>query len=98
MRERFHAEPSIQATELLLQERTPRDSRSLIPEPKKWHGGALSDTQLPESRRFHLRTIDAANPSALERPLFGNADERRLRLQPLERSRSHPLARRSHAR
>jgi cyclic beta-1,2-glucan synthetase len=35
MRARFHAEPSVQATELLLQERTPRDVALAHPRPRK---------------------------------------------------------------
>ncbi len=53
MRERFHAEPSIQATELLLQERTPRDVSVAHPRAEEVGTAArVSDVQLPESRRF----------------------------------------------
>ena len=53
MRERFHAQPSIQATELLLQERTPRDYSVAHPRAEEVGTAArVSDTQLPESRRF----------------------------------------------
>ena len=41
MRERFHAEPQVQATELLLQERTPRDVSVAHPRAEEvQHGGA----------------------------------------------------------
>ena len=42
MRARFHAEPMIQATELLLQERTPRDVTTALP----WAAGATSNKVL----------------------------------------------------
>ena len=35
MRARFHAEPIVQATDLLLQERTPRDVAVAHPRPRK---------------------------------------------------------------
>ena len=41
MRARFHAEPMVQATELLLQERTPRDVAVVRP----WASDAKSDSQ-----------------------------------------------------
>ncbi len=40
MRKRFHAEPSIQATELLLQERTPRDVSVAHPRAEEVRYGA----------------------------------------------------------
>ena len=40
MRARFHAEPIVQATELLLQERTPRDVAVARPGPKKCKAAA----------------------------------------------------------
>ena len=42
--------------------------------------------------------LRAADPSALERALRRHDQRRRIRLQPLERSRDHALARRHHAR
>ncbi|MDB6086309.1 MAG: putative cyclic beta 1-2 glucan synthetase, partial [Gammaproteobacteria bacterium] len=53
MRGRFHAEPSIQATELLLQERAPRDVSAVHPRAQEVKTGApLTDTRLPEVRRL----------------------------------------------
>ncbi|MGO9514441.1 MAG: GH36-type glycosyl hydrolase domain-containing protein [Steroidobacteraceae bacterium] len=61
MRERFHAEPSIQATELLLQERTPRDVSVAHPRAEEVGTAArVSDTQLPKARR--LRTAHELTP------------------------------------
>ena len=53
MRGRFHAEPSIQATELLLQERAPRDVSAVHPRAEEVTTAApLADTRLPEVRRL----------------------------------------------
>jgi cyclic beta-1,2-glucan synthetase len=54
MRERFHAEPSIRASELLLQERAPRDVSVAHPRAEEVGTAArFSNVQLPEAR--HLR-------------------------------------------
>ena len=54
MRGRFHAEPGIQATELLLQERAPRDVSAVHPRAEEVRTAApLADTRLPEVRRLH---------------------------------------------
>jgi cyclic beta-1,2-glucan synthetase len=61
MRERFHAEPSIKATELLLQERTPRDVS--VAHPRAEEVGTaprVSDVQLPEVR--HIRSPHESTP------------------------------------
>ena len=53
MRERFHAEPSIRATELLLQERTPRDVSVVHPRAEEVATAArIDDLQLREVRRI----------------------------------------------
>ncbi len=54
MRERFHSQPSIQATELLLQERTPRDVSVAHPRAEEVRTAArVSDVQAPEARRLN---------------------------------------------
>ena len=54
MRERFHAEPQVQATELLLQERTPRDVSVAHPRAEEVQTAArIRDVDLPEVRRLH---------------------------------------------
>jgi cyclic beta-1,2-glucan synthetase len=54
MRGRFHAEPSVQATELLLQERAPRDVSAVHPRAEEVKTAApLADARLPEVRRLH---------------------------------------------
>jgi len=61
MRARFHAEPSIQATELLLQERAPRDVSVVRPKAREVAAATpLTDTLLPEIRR--LRSARDATP------------------------------------
>lgn len=54
MRARFHAEASVQATELLLQERTPRDVSIAHPRAEEVATAArLGNTDFPEVRRLH---------------------------------------------
>jgi cyclic beta-1,2-glucan synthetase len=54
MRRRFHADPRVQATELLLQERTPRDVSVAQPRTDEIHGTTqIEDALLPDVRRFH---------------------------------------------
>ena len=61
MRARFHAEPIVQATELLLQERTPRDVAATRPRAEEVKAGAaVRDLELPTVRR--LRSAHAATP------------------------------------
>ncbi len=61
MRARFHAEPIIQATELLLQERTPRDVAAARPRAEEVRAGAaVRGLELPAVRRLH--SVHAATP------------------------------------
>jgi cyclic beta-1,2-glucan synthetase len=54
IRERFHAEPQVQATELLLQERTPRDVSVAHPRAEEVQTAArIRDADQPELRRLH---------------------------------------------
>ncbi|TAK83856.1 MAG: glycosyl transferase [Betaproteobacteria bacterium] len=63
MRARFHAEPSVQATELLLQERTPRDVAVAHPRAGEVNTAAtVRDLDLPAVRR--LRSAHDATPQA----------------------------------
>jgi cyclic beta-1,2-glucan synthetase len=63
MRERFHAEPIVQATELLLQERTPRDVAVAHPRAEEVETAAtVRDLELPAMRR--LRSAHGATPDA----------------------------------
>ena len=54
MRARFHAEPSIQATELLLQERAPRDVSAVLPRAEEVKTAApFAGARVPDVRRLH---------------------------------------------
>ena len=100
MRARFHAEPMVQAAELLLQERMPRDVAVARPPPEQTNEAAAD--RKPRSRNpapLHLRPFaHAAHPSPVERTLFGDGDGGRVGLQPLARHRDHALARGRHLR
>ena len=62
MRARFHAEPIVQATELLLQERTPRDVAAVRPRVEEVKAGvAMDEPGLPATRR--LRSPHTATPA-----------------------------------
>src|SRR5271165_1026213 len=60
---RFHAEPIVQATELLLQERTPRDVAAVRPRAEEVKAGAaVRELEIPTVRR--LRSAHTATPEA----------------------------------
>ena len=63
MRTRFHAEPIVQATELLLQERTPRDVAVAHPRAEEVGASATVDDLEPAVVR-RLHNPHAASPSA----------------------------------
>ena len=85
MRARFHAEPMVQATELLLQERTPRDVAVVRPWAEEAKAAATVRSIERADGAPAALTAQARRPHApaLERPLRGDADGCRLRLQPL---------------
>lgn len=60
MRARFHSDPMVQAAELLLHERTPRDVSVAHPRAEEVKAAAYSDEQLPTLRRLH--TVHSATP------------------------------------
>ena len=100
MRERFHAEPVIQATELLLQERAPRDVAVARPR--------VEEVEAPAHEREFVAPVvspvqfaargEASDAPPLERAVLRDADDRGLRLQPVRQPRRHSLAGRHHAR
>ena len=100
MRARFHAEPIVQATELLLQERTPRDVSVAHPRAEEVKASArISDSRAADgATSAHDPFGDAANPHSLERPICRDAHQCGLRVQQVERYRCDALARRCHAR
>ena len=95
MQDRFHAEPIVQATELLLQERTPRGVLVAHPRAEEVSASAqVRELIPPVVRRFKTPTRrDAAHATAFERTLRRDADGSRLGLQPMARYCSYALAR-----
>jgi cyclic beta-1,2-glucan synthetase len=61
MRARFHAEPIVQATELLLQERTPRDMAIARPWATEAKAATVRDIGSPDGRR--LTTAHGSSPA-----------------------------------
>ena len=94
MRERFHAEPIIQASELLLQERVPRDVASSRPwEPETKPGTRSTVADPAGGRRIASRaSIHSLDVAALQRPLLRDVDRRRLWLQSLAGHGDHAVA------
>ncbi len=99
MRERFHAEPAVQATELLLQERTPSTVAVARPRADEVSSPAArarlrraGAAALPLSARS-----DAPRASALQRPLLRHDHGGGLRFLPLAGARRDALARGRHA-
>jgi cyclic beta-1,2-glucan synthetase len=88
MRARFHADPVIQASELLLQERTPRD----VPVARRREEDARPAREEQEPARPIARRYTSPHGAALEWPLQRHDNGRRRRLQSLARSRGHTLA------
>ncbi len=94
MRARFHAETSVRATELLLQERTPRDVSVAHPRAEEVKTAArigsarrrkcagCTARRMPRRKRIFLRT-----------PVCGHVDRCRLRIQQVAGSGHHALAR-----
>jgi len=68
MRERFHAEPIVQATELLLQERTPRD----VSAPRRWAAEANSTAVIPEIEPSSVRRFVSPNEATPATHLLSN--------------------------
>ena len=99
MRARFHADPMVQATELLLQERTPRDVSVRHPRAEEVATAAQSATR---SRRWSAgctpRTMPRRRRTFFPTAAIRNADGRRFGLQPLGRYGHDALARRRNLR
>ena len=93
--DRFHADPRMQATELLLQERVPREAILSEPRPAET---ATAPPSLPvfASRRFlSPQTHERAHALSLERALHHRGHQRGRRLQPVARPGGDAPARRS---
>jgi cyclic beta-1,2-glucan synthetase len=99
MQRRFESDRLFQAVMLLLQERVPRATELFS------HTAQLSDVRSTSiGAEVPIRVFsspDTPTPggaAVVERPLPRDGDQRRRRLQSLEGSRRHPLARRRHLR
>ena len=95
MQRRFHAEPLVQATELLLQERVPRGVAAAHPRAEEVLSGRLVRTLTGlVSRSYDTPDLaDAAHATALERHVLGDGDDGRRRLLALRAFGRHALAR-----
>ena len=97
---RFHAEPIIQATELLLQERMPRDVAIFRTEDRD-RGRAASSGELVSSTaaplHFSARPHPAHAPS-FERPICGDDHRGGFGIQPVAGHCGHAMARGRHLR
>ena len=93
---RFHADPRVQATELLLQERVPREAILSEPRPAEGDDRAAVDCPSFASQTLPIAAHDEpAHAFPVERPLHGGAHARRRRLQHVARPGGHAPARRS---
>src|SRR5258708_24925521 len=63
MRSRFHADPRVQSTELLLQERAPRDVAAAHPRAEEVGGGAAAAGELEPAVVRRLHNPPHASPS-----------------------------------
>ena len=99
MVERFHAEPRVQATELLLQERVPRDvgaDRAAAARRNARRRAGRVRRRCAAIRSPHTDVPAHAVP--VERQLRHVGDQRRRRRQRLARAAGDPVAPRRHAR
>ncbi len=89
---RFHADPRVKATELLLQERVPREA--ILSEPRP----AESVTTAPVTAGLCVQALPiaahhkCAHAFPVERPLYHRGHQCRRGLQPVGRYRGHPTA------
>ena len=100
MRSRFHAEPIVQAAELLLQERMPRDVAVARPPPEQSAVAIAVANLIPVTQRHYdlAHSRVPAHAIVVERALCRDADGSGIRLQPLARHCDHAVARRRHLR
>ncbi len=68
MRARFHAEPMVQATELLLQEGTPRD----VAVARPWEADAKSDAKMRQTGLHGGRRLASAHTASVATHLLSN--------------------------
>ena len=93
MQRRFESIPAFQATVLLLQERVPKTAAPYLhaaQAPATAQDGQTAGNQASRVRRSRAQA--PRRPAAVQRPLPRHAQQRRRRLQPLQRHRRDPLA------
>ena len=96
MVERFHADPRVQATELLLQERVPRDAAPIEPRPDDEMRVAGAGLAGAASRRFRTPHTVVPHTQFLSNGRYiAVGHQRRRRRQHLARPGGHPVAARS---
>ena len=100
MRNRFHAEPIVQATELLLQERVPREVTATPPLVSETMSAAKDPRDRRTRRLAKGQPVQrhAGHAAAVEWPLLRDAYGGRVRLQHLARPGCDALARGRHLR
>ena len=100
MRARFHREPMIKASELLLQERMPREVVVAQTQPDEVSDSASNAEREARTVRQITESYGRGpgDPSAVERAVRSDADSRRGRLQPLARHCGDAMARGRHSR
>ena len=90
---RFHADPRVQATELLLQERVPREAILSEPRPAEGATAPAVDAGVRIAAVPVAAHGEPAHAVPVERPLHRRADARRRRLQHVARPGGHAAAR-----
>ena len=100
MRDRFHSDPMVGSSELLLQERVPRAVELVSPHVEEVEN-VRSVRELPPPGHAlvrHRRDARARDALPVQRPLLGDGHQRRRRLLALQRHRHHALPGGPHAR
>ena len=90
---RFHADPRVQATELLLQERVPREAILSEPRPAEGATRRAVDAGVRVAALPIAAHDEPAHAVPVERPLHHRAHARRRRLQHVARPGGHAAAR-----
>ena len=99
MQQRFHADPRIQATNLLLQERVPQlVPLKNAPSESATHVPFVRRAIAPPVRRYTTPHTLSPRAPPLEWLVHGHADQRRRRIQPTSANGDHSLARGHHER
>ena len=95
---RFHADPRVQATELLLQERVPREAILAEARPAEGAAAAPSTGTVPSTALPHAAHKEPSYAFPVERPIHGGAHTCRRRVEHVARPVGHASARGPHVR